>query len=181
MPEIYIMSLIWLCNRPGLWLSTLTGDCIGMRDLVAYYIGKPWRTNQCFWHQVHIYKRVLYHSVPMSPRRCYRVGTLPNPLSPASVPLSPERGGGAHSLAGGWGVGGVPSPTTWGKSLALCLLCGFWISSCIRIRRIRKFWAKARCQLLVRQSAIFLVAGSNWEALFSFEPDTGSVWFGQTF
>ncbi len=48
--KIYIMSpiaLIWPCNRPGLWLSTLTGDCIGMRDLVAYYIGKSWRTNQC--------------------------------------------------------------------------------------------------------------------------------------
>jgi len=27
-----------VANRPGLWLSTLTGDCIGMRDLVAYYI-----------------------------------------------------------------------------------------------------------------------------------------------
>ena len=25
--------------RPGKWLTTLTGDCIGLRDLVAYYIG----------------------------------------------------------------------------------------------------------------------------------------------
>jgi hypothetical protein len=35
-------------NRPGLWLSTLTGDCIGMRDLVAYYIGKPLKNKAVF-------------------------------------------------------------------------------------------------------------------------------------
>lgn len=27
-----------LANKPGIWLTTLTGDCIGMKDLVAYYI-----------------------------------------------------------------------------------------------------------------------------------------------
>ncbi len=44
--------------------------------------------------KVRIYKE--YHSVcPL-----VGIGTLPTPLSPASVPLPPERGGGAHSPAG---------------------------------------------------------------------------------
>ncbi len=57
---------------------------------------------------MYIYKE--YHSV------CPLVGidTLPTPLSPASVPLPPEPGGGA--LACGWGVGGVPIPATWEKA-----------------------------------------------------------------
>jgi hypothetical protein len=43
------------------------------------------------------------------------IGTLPSPLSPASVPLPPEpRAGG--TLACGWGVGVVPIPTTGGKA-----------------------------------------------------------------
>ncbi len=59
----------------------------------------------------------------MSPRRNW-IGTLPTPLSPASVLLSPERGGGgAHSPAcEGWGS---PNYDDWRKSLALSLLCGF--------------------------------------------------------
>jgi hypothetical protein len=49
-------------------------------------------------HKVHTYKE--YHSVcPL-----VGVGTLPTPLSQASVPLPPEpKGGGAHSPAGEWG------------------------------------------------------------------------------
>ncbi len=70
-------------------------------------------------HQkVRIYKE--YHSVcPL-----VGIGTLPTPLSLASVPLPPQnRGGGvAHSPAGrGWGS---PNSDDWRKSLALCLLCG---------------------------------------------------------
>jgi hypothetical protein len=43
---------------------------------------------------VHIYKE--YHSVcPL-----VGIGTLPPPLSPASMPLPPEPKGGAHSPAG---------------------------------------------------------------------------------
>ncbi len=45
-------------------------------------------------HKVRINKE--YHSVcPL-----VGIGTLPTPLSPASVPLPPEPGGGAHSPAG---------------------------------------------------------------------------------
>ncbi len=51
------------------------------------------------------------------------IGTLPPPLSPASVPLPPEpKGGGGHTgvRVRGWGS---PSFKDWRKSLALCLLC----------------------------------------------------------
>ncbi len=66
-------------------------------------------------HKVRIYKE--YHSVcPL-----VEIGTLPPPLSPASVPPVPKDGG-AHSPAGeGWGS---PNSDDWRKSLALCLLCG---------------------------------------------------------
>jgi hypothetical protein len=68
-------------------------------------------------HKVHIFKE--YHSVcPLA-----GIGTLPPPLSPASVPLPPELGGGG-TLACVRGVGGVPIPTTEKKLIALCLLCG---------------------------------------------------------
>jgi hypothetical protein len=50
------------------------------------------------------------------------IGTLPPPLSPASVHLPPEPKGGAHSPAGK-GLGS-PYSDDWRKSLALCLLCG---------------------------------------------------------
>jgi hypothetical protein len=57
-------------------------------------------------HKLRIFKE--YHSVcPL-----VGMGTLPTPLSPASVPLPPERGG--------WGR---PNSDDWRKSLALCLLC----------------------------------------------------------
>jgi hypothetical protein len=49
------------------------------------------------------------------------IGTLPTPLSPASVPLPPETGGGQTRLqVRGWGS---PNSDDWRKSLALCLLC----------------------------------------------------------
>jgi hypothetical protein len=80
-----------------------------------------------FSTKVRIYKE--YHSVcPL-----FGIGTLPTPLSPSSVPLPPEPGGGAHSPAGE-GLG--ESQFRWlGKSLALCLLCGFSLGkkwSCIK-------------------------------------------------
>ncbi len=50
------------------------------------------------------------------------IGTLPTPLSPASVPLPPEPGGGHTRLRlRGWGS---PNSEDWIKSLGLCLLCG---------------------------------------------------------
>ncbi len=59
------------------------------------------------------------------------IGTLPPLLSPASVPLPPETGGGGHARlrVGGWGS---PNSDDWRKSLALCLLCalGQWIRWC---------------------------------------------------
>ena len=59
-------------------------------------------------HKVHIYKE--YHSVcPL-----VGIGTLPPPLSPASVPLPPEPKGGGHTS---------PNSDDRRKSLALCLLC----------------------------------------------------------
>jgi hypothetical protein len=68
-------------------------------------------------HKVHTNKE--YHSV------CPLVGsgTLPPPLSPASMPLPPEpKGGGwSHSRAGE-GLGESQS-NDWRKSLALYLLC----------------------------------------------------------
>ncbi len=68
-------------------------------------------------HKVRIYKE--YHSVcPL-----VGIGTLPTHLSPASVPLPPEPGGGGHNRlrARGWGR---PNSDDLRKSLALCLLCG---------------------------------------------------------
>jgi hypothetical protein len=66
-------------------------------------------------HKVHIY--IEYHSVcPL-----VGIGTLPPPLSPASVPLPPKQGGGAHSPAGE-GVG-ESKFRRLEKTLALCLLC----------------------------------------------------------
>jgi hypothetical protein len=60
-------------------------------------------------HKVRIYKE--YHSVcPL-----VGIGTLPTPLSPASVPLPPEPGEGGLTPAGE-GVGGVPIPTTGEKA-----------------------------------------------------------------
>ncbi len=50
------------------------------------------------------------------------IGTLPPPLSPASVPLPPELKGGRHTRlrVRGWGS---PNSEDWRKSLSLCLLC----------------------------------------------------------
>jgi hypothetical protein len=59
-----------------------------------------------------------YHSVcPL-----VGIGTLPPPLSPASVPLPPEPKGGGGTLPAGEGLGS-PNSDNWRKSLALCLLC----------------------------------------------------------
>jgi hypothetical protein len=71
-----------------------------------------------FHHKVHTY--IEYHSVcPL-----VGIGTLPPPLSPASVPLPPEPKGGGHNRlqVRGWGS---PNSDDWRKSLALCLLCAF--------------------------------------------------------
>ncbi len=65
-------------------------------------------------HKVRTYKE--YHSVcPL-----VGIGTLPTPLSPASVPLLPEpRGGGGHTRLRGRGWGS-PNSDDYRKSLALC-------------------------------------------------------------
>jgi hypothetical protein len=71
-------------------------------------------------HKVRLYKE--YHSVcPL-----VRIGTLPTPLSPASVPLPPEPGlGGRHTRLWRLWVRGWRSPNSddWRKNLELCLLC----------------------------------------------------------
>jgi hypothetical protein len=55
----------------------------------------------------------------MSPRQNW---DFPNPLSPASVPLQQNRGGGGHTRlrVRGWGS---PNADDLKKSLALWLLC----------------------------------------------------------
>ncbi len=67
-------------------------------------------------HKVRTYKE--YHSVCL----LIGIGTLPTPLSRASVPLPPEpRGGHTRLRVRGWGS---PNSDDWRKSLSLCLLCG---------------------------------------------------------
>jgi hypothetical protein len=72
----------------------------------------------CLGRKVHIFTE--YHSVcPL-----VGIGTLPPPLSLASVPFPrAQRGGGGHSRlrVRGWGS---PCSDDWRKALALCLLCG---------------------------------------------------------
>ncbi len=52
-----------------------------------------------------------------------KIGTLPTPLSPASVPLPPEPGVGGYTRlrVRGWGS---PNSDDLRKGLVLCLLCG---------------------------------------------------------
>jgi hypothetical protein len=64
-------------------------------------------------HKVHIYKSTTVY-VPSS-----ELGLSPPLLSPATVPLPPNQGGGGRR-ARGWGS---PNSDDWRKSLALCLLC----------------------------------------------------------
>jgi hypothetical protein len=74
------------------------------------------------YHKVRIHKE--YHSVCT----LVGIGTLPTPLSPASVPLPPEpgRGGGRYTRlrVRGWGS---PNSDDGRKSLALCLLCAVYV------------------------------------------------------
>ncbi len=82
-------------NNPSLVSSRITN-----REGVRYTPGSKVHVLRMYivrvLHKVHIYKE--YHSVcPL-----VGIGSLPPPLSPASVPLPPEpkEGGGAHSSAG---------------------------------------------------------------------------------
>jgi hypothetical protein len=61
-----------------------------------------------------------YHSVTY----LVGTGTLPFPLTPASVPLPPEPKGGGHTRVRvrGWGSS---NSYDWRESLALCLLCAY--------------------------------------------------------
>jgi len=82
------------------------------------FIGGKWADGSVVsGYKVRIYKE--YHSVCS----LVGIGTLPTPLSPASLLLPPEPGGGrGHTRlrVGGWGG---PNSDDWRKSLALCLLC----------------------------------------------------------
>jgi hypothetical protein len=51
------------------------------------------------------------------------IGTLPTPLSPASVPAV---GGHTRPRVRGWGGWKSPNSDDWRKSLALCLHCGLY-------------------------------------------------------
>ncbi len=85
--------------------TPLEGSGVWKRETDGtFFEGGQWLHNSrlgypCSTKYVHIYKE--YHSVcPL-----VGIGTLPTPLSPASVPLPPEPGGGGGTLACGWGVG----------------------------------------------------------------------------
>jgi hypothetical protein len=108
----------------GYYSSTATCYCFLNTNLGANNDNLKCRICQCLPgldyldHKVHIYKE--YHSVcPL-----VGIGTLPPPLSPASVTLPPEpKGGGTLALrVRGWGRGS-PNSDDLEKSLALCLLC----------------------------------------------------------
>ncbi len=87
------------------------------------------------YHIVHIYKE--YHSLcPL-----VGIGTLPSPISPASVPLPPEPPkGGAHSPAGA----GLWLSQFRRLVKSLCLLCGSYIE-----RRIMADWEEVGKDLLM--------------------------------
>jgi hypothetical protein len=82
-----------------------------------YWLADWLKTEEPSTHKVHIYKE--YHS------KCplVGIGTLPPPLSPASVPLPPETKGRGVTFACGWEVG-ESQFRRLEKSLALCVLCG---------------------------------------------------------
>ncbi len=97
-----------MCPNSNLAGSRLTGWRSGRRGSSPTQGSPSSMINHT--HSVHIYKE--YHSVcPL-----VVIGTLPPPLPPASVPLSPEPKGGGGTLACGWGVGGVPILTTGEKA-----------------------------------------------------------------
>ncbi len=63
------------------------------------------------------------------------IGTPPTPLPQASVPFPPDqRVGGQTSLR--LRGRGSPNSDDWRKSLALCLLCGWWQTDYLPASRI---------------------------------------------
>ncbi len=102
----YILK--YFLNNALFCVKWVQGDCPAS--------GQPDRQLVSQVHKVHLY--IEYHSV------CPLVGVGTLPLSPASVPLSPEPPeGGGGTLAYGWGVGGVPIPMTGEKLGTLPTLC----------------------------------------------------------
>ncbi len=128
-------NTVWMSIRPqtciqqfvqygNSWLTFSTNK-MGLRHTMWKTVSKImdmieiWRLISITKYLIFIYKE--YHNV------CPLVGignfgTLPPPLSPASMPLPPEpKGGGGHSPAGE-GLG-KSQFRRLEKSLALCLLC----------------------------------------------------------
>ncbi len=107
-PPPHPLSSKRVCPPPGTWGGTHSPACEGMGES---QFGRLERE----LHKVSIYKE--HHSLcPL-----VRIGTLPPPLSPASVPI-PTNQGGAHSPVGK--LLGESQFRRLEKSLALCLLCG---------------------------------------------------------
>ncbi len=122
----------------------------------------------CSEPQSTLYKE--YHSV------CHLVGigTLPTPLSPASVPLPPEQGGrGGSTISCGWRVGGVPIPTTGEKASTLPIQCSEHTPRPGLPTRTPRTWISL-CEVYLPAPALTLVVyppppptpGSRWQAQF---------------
>ncbi len=91
-----------------MWFRQLGPELTKSDSLGSFGFGF-WPKQYTVYGAKYIYKE--YHSVcPL-----VGIGTLPTPLSPASVPLPPELKGEGGTLTCGWGVGGVPIPTTGEK------------------------------------------------------------------
>jgi hypothetical protein len=80
--------------------------------------------NIVFWKRVSKYGRLTVQSTTV-----YVLASELGPPTPSPAcecaPSPRNQRGGWRTFACGWGSGGVPIPTTWSKSLALYLLCGF--------------------------------------------------------
>ncbi len=105
------------------------------------------------------------------------IGTLPPPLSPASVPLPPEPKGGGGTLACGWGVRGVPIPTTGEKLSTLPTLC-LHRNSCTIMWLLSQIWSlKGQCHeifcfwffswISFPQASDYTIRAENFERKFA--------------
>jgi hypothetical protein len=109
-PDTAVRSLTAVCKfcGPSCSFDSVFPHCFCALLYTAYEGSSTIHPMVTLTHKVCIYKE--YHSVcPL-----VGIGTLPTPLSPASAP--PPRTGGGGTIACGWGVGGVPIPTTGEKA-----------------------------------------------------------------
>jgi hypothetical protein len=106
-------AALWFCcpfGPPHPEVSSYKVNVILTICVFAYTdIGVPAKVSHCIKGLLHRIGKVLSFSPVVG------IGTPPTPNSPASVP-SPKTRGWGGKLACGWGVGGVPIPTTGEKA-----------------------------------------------------------------